>query len=75
MRSDSKPIAGSETSLRTIRSAPLRDQLLAGAREAALAVLGGEADDRLALALRRREAGEDVLGGLEMDVESRASGA
>ena len=55
-RSLSKPISGSETSLRTIRSAPLRSQLGAGALDGLAPVLGGEADDRLALAPARRRA-------------------
>ena len=50
----SKPIAGSETSLRTIRSAPLRVELGAGPADRVAAVLGGEADDRLAVARGRR---------------------
>ena len=69
----SKPIWGFEMSLRTIRSAPLRCQLLAGAIEV-LARFGGEGDNRLVLAPRGGEGGEDVLGGLQVKVQGGVAG-
>src|SRR5207248_11250455 len=50
----------------------LAHQLVACPARPPDAVLGGEADDRLALAALRSEAGKDVLGGLEVQVEPAA---
>ena len=49
-------------------------ELGAGALDASLAVLGGEADDRLVLAAAGGEAGEDVLGRLEAQLERALAG-
>ena len=63
----SKPMSGRETSLRTKRSAPLRASFVARAVEADLARLGGEADEKLAVAAALAEHREHVGRRLELE--------
>ncbi len=63
-----------EMSLTTIASSPLAASLLARELERLRAVLGGEADDRLARrGAAARSAGEHVGGGLERELEALAA--
>ena len=72
LRSESKPISARETSLKTIASRPLRSSFARARSIASGAVLGREADHRLARAARAGELGEDVLGRLQPQLEAAA---
>ena len=57
-----------EMSLTTIASSPLASSFRAPSATASLAVLGGEADQRLARAAALGQPGEHVAGGLELEL-------
>ena len=67
LSSDSNPMPAPAMSLITIASSRLRSSLPRPALDGALAVLGGEPDERLVLAPQVGERAEHVLGALELD--------
>ena len=71
---DSKPMSARAMSLTTTASSALARELVAAVLERALAVLGGEADQRLVGAARARQAGEDVRRALELDAHALVGG-